>query len=148
DSSPGLLLPEYKARLEQLGIRVAAAEADYQVAHQLDSIRLEASTLVDGKFNTAQAGPKYETLLLDKLKMDLRNGPLPALAAQVKGSALRYVLVTALDHWADVTTDKDLLPRLLEVAREADPEPWRDRVRQLATWQDLASLQQLAREAK
>jgi tetratricopeptide (TPR) repeat protein len=148
ESSPGLLPPEQEVRLKQLGALVTAAEADYQVGQQLDSIRLEASTLVDGKFQPALAGPKYETLFLDKLKLDLRNGPLPALAAQVKGSALRYVLVAALDHWAEVTTDKDLQPRLLGVARTADPDPWRDQVRNTDTWQDLRQLEQLAKDVK
>jgi tetratricopeptide (TPR) repeat protein len=127
---------------------VTAAEADYQVAHQLDRIRLEASTLVDGKCNVAQAGPKYEAFFLNTLKLDLRNGRLPALAAHFKGSALRYVLVAALDHWADVTTDKELVPRLLEVARLADPEPWRDEVRNGTTWQDVRQLKKLARDVK
>jgi tetratricopeptide (TPR) repeat protein len=91
------------------------------------------------------AGPKYGKLFLEKLKLDLRHAPLSILAEQVKGSALRYVLVAALDHWADLTTDMKLLQRLLQVARQADSDPWRDQVRNVKTWQDLGQLQQLAK---
>jgi Flp pilus assembly protein TadD len=148
ESSPALLPPEQLARLQQLGALIKIAEADYQVGQQLDNIRLDASTPVEGNFNTAQAGPKYETLFLDKLGLNLRSGPVAALASQVKGSTLRYVLVAALDHWAKVTPDKDLLPRLLEVARTADSDPWRDQVRNPNTWHDLGQLQQLAKDVK
>jgi tetratricopeptide (TPR) repeat protein len=145
ESSPALLPPELKTRLDQLATQVKQAEADYQIAQQLDTIHLEASTPVEGKLNTALAGPRYETLFVEKLKLNLRSGASPTLAAQVKGSTLRYVLVAALDHWAEVTTNKDLLPRLLEVACLADPDPWRDQVRNVNTWQNLAQLQELAK---
>jgi tetratricopeptide (TPR) repeat protein len=148
DSNPDALANEQTARLEQLETQVKQAEAEYQIAESLDRIRLETVTLVEGKTNTALAGPKYETLFLDKLKLDLRKGPLPPLVGQVKGSALRHVLVAALDHWAEVTTDQALLPRLLEVARLADPDPWRDQVRNENTWQDLGQLQQLAKDVQ
>src|SRR5262249_26519881 len=133
---------------EQLATQVVQAEAQYEIAQQLDSILVEALTLVEDKFNLARAGRKYEGCFLEKLKLNMRNGPLPPLLEQVKGSSVVHVLVTALDHWAAVTTDKDLLPRLLQVARQADADPWRDQVRNENTWQDLGQLQQLAREVK
>src|SRR5262249_20333688 len=127
---------------------VTAAEVDYQVARQLDSIRLEASQFEHDKVNAALAGPKYEKLFLHALKLDLRSGPLPELVKQVKESPLRYVLVAALDHWAGVSADKELVSRLLEAARLADPDPWREQVRNVNTWQDLGKLQQLAGDVK
>jgi tetratricopeptide (TPR) repeat protein len=148
DSNPAALAKDQIARLEQLGTQLKQAKALFRIAQQLDDIRLEATTSVDGKFNMAVAGPKYQTLFLDKLQLDMGNGPLPALAAQVKGSALRYVLVAALDHWAVVSTDRKVRLRLLEVARQADPDPWRDQVRNEKTWQDPGQLQKLARDVK
>jgi serine/threonine protein kinase/Flp pilus assembly protein TadD len=143
---PESLTPAQKARLDQLGRQFTQAEAHYRIAQQLDAIRLEAwTTRVEGRFSTALAGPKYEKLFLEKLKLDLRNGPLSPLAKQVKGSALRYVLVAALDHWADVSSDPELLGRLLEVTRAVDSDPWRNQVRNVQTWQDRGQLQQLAK---
>jgi serine/threonine-protein kinase len=144
ESNPEALAPEQRARLEQLGALVEQAEADYQIARQLDRIRLEAATLVDGKFDEAHTGLGYEKVFREQLHLDLRNGSVPELAEQTKNSALRYALTAALDHWADVTADGHLRLRLLEVTRLADPDPWRDQVREASTWQNLTKLQHLA----
>jgi serine/threonine protein kinase/tetratricopeptide (TPR) repeat protein len=144
-SSPGLLPPESLARLEQLRKDVARAETDYDIAHRLDAVRLQAAALADGKpINVAQAAPKYESIFQEQLNLDMRQGPLDALAQQVKQSSLRYVLAAALDFWADVTADPVLAMRLVQVARQADPDPWRDQVREVKVWHDLPHLKQLA----
>jgi serine/threonine-protein kinase len=144
ESNPEALTPEQRARLTQLGELVEQADADYQIARQLDRIRLEAATIVDGKYDDARAGPAYEKVFREQLHLDLHNGPLPQLAEQTRDSLLRYVLAAALDHWADVPTDDTLRLRLLEVARLADPDPWRDQVRDQNTWQNVPKMQQLA----
>src|SRR5262249_13358341 len=59
-----------------------------------------------------------------------------------------YVLVAALDNWADVLPLKEaLLPRLLEAVRLADPDPWRDQVRDVKNWTDKDQLAKLAATA-
>jgi tetratricopeptide (TPR) repeat protein len=45
-----------------------------------------------------------------------------------------------------VTKDRDLASRLLDVARQVDPDPWRDQVRDVKTWEDLPRLKQLAKD--
>jgi tetratricopeptide (TPR) repeat protein len=148
-SSPGLVPPEQLARLEQLGKDVAGAEKDYDLARLLDTVRLDAAGVVDGTvINMASAGPKYERIFRDRLNLDLRQGQVDTLARQVKASALRYVLAAALDFWADVATETDLVLRLLEVARQADPDPWRDQVRDIKVWQDLPRLKLLAADVE
>jgi serine/threonine-protein kinase len=144
DSNPDALAAEQKAGLELLGTQVTQAETHFQIAQQLDAIRLEAWTIVDGKFDIGQTRSRYEKVFLEQLHLDMRNGPLPRLVDRTKGSDLRFVLAAALDHWADVTADKDLRLRLLEVARLADPDPWRDQVRNLSTWQNLPKMRELA----
>ena len=52
-----------------------------------------------------------------------------AVAARVGDSPVRKALVAALDDWAGCTPDKRRRAWLLRVARLADPDPWRDRVR-------------------
>jgi tetratricopeptide (TPR) repeat protein len=148
-SSPGLMPPEQQARLEQLGKDVAGAEADQTLARLLDTVRLDAATVTDGNvINMTLAGPKYEKIFRETLNLDFRQGQVDALARQVKASALRYVLAAALDFWADVTPEADLALRLLGVARQADPEPWRDQVRDVKVWQDLPRLEQLAADVE
>src|SRR5262249_19333092 len=137
-------------RVKQLAVQVTKAEKDYAIARELDGIRLDYSTLAGGYVNTAQMGMKYQEVFLKKLQLETRTGLLPQLADQVKKSSLRYVLVAALDQWAHTTTDEDgtLRSRLLEVARLADPDPWRNRVRNEENWENLPKLKQLASEVQ
>jgi tetratricopeptide (TPR) repeat protein len=148
-SSPDLVPPEQLARLERFGKEVARAETDHDIARRLDAVRLGAASLVDGKTMTVSlAAPRCEGIFQKDLNLDLRRGQLDALAEQVRKSALRYVLVAALDFWADVTTDAELALRLLEVARQADPDPWRDQVRAARNWNDLPQLKRLAADVQ
>jgi tetratricopeptide (TPR) repeat protein len=72
-----------------------------------------------------------------------------AVAAHVRGSAIREYLVAALDDWALVTAEARLRARLLRIARWADPDPaWRDRVRDPVVWGDRRALEQLAAEVR
>jgi eukaryotic-like serine/threonine-protein kinase len=67
-----------------------------------------------------------------------------ATAALVQASPIRGALVAALDDWAGCATDPDQQTWVLAVVRAADPGPWRDRVRDPATWKDPAALRELA----
>jgi tetratricopeptide (TPR) repeat protein len=148
-SSPDLMTPEQLARLEQLGKDVARAEADYDIAHGLDSVRLGATAQVTGKIiNRSLAAPKFENIFRKKLNLDMRKTPSDVLAKHINASSLRHVLVATLDFWADVTTDPLLTLRLLDVARRADPDPWRNQVRNFWIWYDLTRLKKLARDVQ
>ena len=77
-----------------------------------------------------------------------RPGDDPAeTAPRVRASPVRGALVAALDDWAACATDRDQQAWVLAVARQADPDPWRDRVRDPATWDDPAALRELADRA-
>jgi len=69
-----------------------------------------------------------------------------SVAAGVRESTLRTELVAALDDWASLTPDRGRRALLLEVARQSDPEPARNRYRQPELWQDRDRLTQLAHE--
>jgi tetratricopeptide (TPR) repeat protein len=72
-------------------------------------------------------------------------GDDPAEAAvRVQASPVRGALVAALDDWAACATDRDQQAWVLAVVRRADPDPWRDRVRDTATWDNSAALRELA----
>lgn len=117
-----------------------------QVGKKLETIRWDASAPVDGKFNPGLAGPKYLAEFRD-IGIDLDKGEPAALAKQVASSPLRKELLAALDHWAEIASDQKLQTHLLQVVRLADPDPWRDQVRDVKTWGDRNKLLALAQQA-
>jgi serine/threonine-protein kinase len=71
-------------------------------------------------------------------------GENPAAAAtRVRASPVSRALVAALDDWAACAADRRQLDWVLAVVRQADPDPWRDRVRDPATWDDAEALRDL-----
>jgi tetratricopeptide (TPR) repeat protein len=71
-----------------------------------------------------------------------------ALAARLRDSAVRAEVVAALDDWASLTQERERRAWLLEVARGADPDSTRDRLRQPELWGDGAGLTRCAREVR
>ncbi len=71
-----------------------------------------------------------------------------AVAAQVRDSAVRVEIVAALDDWASITQDQARQAWLLAVARGADPDPLRDRLRQPELWQDASRLKRIVQELR
>ena len=69
------------------------------------------------------------------------------VAVRIQASPVRGALVAALDDWAACATDPNQQAWVLAVVRQADPDPWRNRVRDTATWDDQAALRGLADEA-
>jgi serine/threonine-protein kinase len=67
-----------------------------------------------------------------------------AAAAHVRASPVRGALVAALDDWAACVTDEDQQAWVLAVLREADPDAWRDRIRDPGTWENTDALRELA----
>jgi tetratricopeptide (TPR) repeat protein len=61
---------------------------------------------------------------------------------------VRAEIVAALDEWASITEDPARRAWLLAVARGADPNPSRDRLRQPELWQDGPRLAKLVKEMR
>jgi tetratricopeptide (TPR) repeat protein len=140
--------PAVVTRLAELDRNLQAAHADWALARELDTIRLRAGELKSGKFDTGLAAQQYRAFFADKLQMDFAADTPESLAARIVASRLRYVLVAALDHWAEViSTDAADFPRVLETARRADPDPWRDEVRHPQSWHNPIILEKLASQA-
>ncbi len=138
-----MLAPELSARLAALAEQLQADERDRQLAFELDRIRLESSGLVDGQVLLGPAAPRLAKVFRDA-GYDIRQGNLAEVAARIRQSPIRPALVAALDFWALAVDDQPLRARLLELGRAADPDPWRDRFRQLNVWQDKDKLKTLA----
>jgi serine/threonine-protein kinase len=159
-------LPEARVILERAQLRLGdggraqlrplldRARRDQQLLERLEAIRMTRSTYVEGRdnhladvrFNNAQADREYQKAF----RGAALGGPpddQDGAARRVKGSAVRVPLVAALDDWAVCAPDAVRRDWVLRVARGADPDAWRDRARDPATWGDAAALAELARTA-
>jgi serine/threonine-protein kinase len=100
------------------------------------------------RITPADADRAYEAAFRDAGLGTIQDDPAD-VAERVRGSAVRGALVAALDDWAVSVTDTARRRWLLEVARQADPDPdgWRDRARDPRAWEDEAALAELAETA-
>jgi serine/threonine-protein kinase len=83
--------------------------------------------------------------------IDLTVLSVAEAAARIRGCTISLELARALDVWSDVCRrfgqrGPPTWQHLLAVARAADPDPWRNRLRDALEERDLRTLQQLAGE--
>ncbi len=148
------LLEQVRQRVERAGPddlrrQVDQARADVILAQRLDDARTQAAKLVDtdGIFDPAAAEPLYMSAFADA-GLGRDGDDSEAVAAAVRASAVRAEIVAALDDWASLTPDLRRREWLLAVARGADPDEVRDRLRQPELWLDAARLTRVARELR
>jgi serine/threonine-protein kinase len=124
----------------------AQARRDLDLVFRLDKIRLQRATRGELAFYKAQANQAYAEAFQQEGLGKVHDSPA-SVAAAVRASAGRGALVAALDDWATCITDNDERDWLLEVARQADPDPegWRDRIQDPKAWDDPVALAELAR---
>jgi serine/threonine-protein kinase len=130
-----------------------ARRAERLVA-RADAIRLKRVTLAEGRFNPAAerrfsngiADRAYEAAFRDAGLGAVGDEP-EAVAARVGDLAARQPLLTVLDDWAVCAADARRRAWVLRVARRADPDAWRDRVRDPAAWDDRSAIARLAQTA-
>jgi serine/threonine-protein kinase len=130
---------------DDLRRRLDQARRDLDLVMKLDKIRLRRVTRGDLPFYKGQADQEYQEAFQTSGLGTVHEEPA-RMAAAVNASAVREALVAALDDWAICITDKDQRNWLLDVTRQADPDPtgWRDRILDANTWDDPAALAELA----
>jgi tetratricopeptide (TPR) repeat protein/serine/threonine protein kinase len=141
---------KWTKRMQQLEQELRRDEADYGLALRLEKIRLDKATWVEGKFDDAQAEREYPKAF-HEAGLDMTPGRHNEIAALIKQSHIKEQLLVALDDWAWVahcSKEPNLTGRLLEVARLTDPEPWRDKVRDLTLWKNSQAIVDLAEQAQ
>ena len=134
---------------EDLRRQVEQAEADLALVDRLEAARLKASAMAGGHFDSASAVREYAAAFREA-GIGEETEAAEVVADRIRSSAVREQLVAAVDDWA-VRVGKEEPARrawLLAVARAADPDPWRNRFRDAAVWNDRTALERLAREAK
>jgi tetratricopeptide (TPR) repeat protein len=147
------LLEQARQRVEPAGPddlrqQVNQCRDDLNLAVRLDAARARAATLVDGgKFDHARAEPPYASAFAEA-GLGREGDDIETVAARVRVSPLRAEIVAALDDWASITPDRERRAWLLGVARGADPDAARDRLRQPEMWGNGDKLTRLAKEPR
>ena len=155
----GAVLERAKTRLGEGGPFwlfpvVEAARRDHQFLVRLEAIRLNRSTLAEGqlhhgavlRFNKARADRDYAEAFREQ-GLGVPPDDPDGVAARVRASKSVTHIVAALEDWAVCAVDPARQDWLLGVARRADPDPWRDDVRDPAAWRDGKALAKLAQAA-
>jgi eukaryotic-like serine/threonine-protein kinase len=144
---------ELGRRVQQLLAELEAEERDRRMLDRLDEIRLEkAAELKDGRFNVARADPKYAEAFR-WYGIDVEQLTPEEAAGRIRARPVGQRLAAALDDWAPArrkaqTVGAEGWRRLLEVARRADPDEWRNRVRDVLERPDRQVLLALAAQAE
>jgi serine/threonine protein kinase/Flp pilus assembly protein TadD len=142
--------PLLKAGLLDAGLRRRVQERldDLKMVKRLEEIRLQKAPAKEVHFDTAQADPAYAQAFRD-YGIDVAALGAAEAAGRIRARGIRVELAAALDDWADVcrktrdkadTTWKDLLG----LARAADSDDLRNRLRDALERRDVQALNQLA----
>jgi tetratricopeptide (TPR) repeat protein len=140
---------EARLALERAEARLAAGDpealrrgleqvrAELELVVRLEAIRAAPVEILGYGFNYARANREYQEEF-HRYGLDLETLEPAELARLITESAIKDQLVEALDDWVNVKQIADVpgWERLLAVARLADPDPWRNRLRQAALGKD------------
>lgn len=155
-----------KAGPAALHERLDRASAIVELVRRLDAIRLERALIkppIDllgvltppvsevrsdghGLPSETPSGRHYEKAF-SEVGIGAPGGNPAEAATRVRASPVRGALVAALDDWSACAADQDQRAWVLAVVRQADPDPWRDRVRDPETWDNPKALRDLADRA-
>jgi tetratricopeptide (TPR) repeat protein/tRNA A-37 threonylcarbamoyl transferase component Bud32 len=132
------VLEAARKRLEPAGPddlrrRVAQSRADLNLVEQLDAARSQGAIIVGGKFDPTRPEPYYASTFA-QAGLGQPGDDTAVVAARVQRSSICAEIVDALDDWASISTDADRRKWLFEIARQADPDPQRNLVRQPDLW--------------
>jgi tetratricopeptide (TPR) repeat protein len=149
------LLEQARQRVQATGPddlrrRLDQARADLDLAERLDAARLQEATVAARMPDDPDRERRYAAAYgaaFARAGLGREGDDVAAVAARVRASAVRAEIVAGLDDWASVTQDPARRAWLLAVARRADPDPGRDRLRQPRLWRNRAAVTKLAQEA-
>jgi serine/threonine-protein kinase len=150
---------EAKTILEQTGIQIGEeapqelrddlerALADLRLVGELDEARMATLTWVQDRFDTAGAARRYAEAFARR-GLAREGEDAATVADRVRQSPVKEQILAALDDWAFLDVDRAKKAWVTEVARRADPHPWRDRLRDPALLGDPNKLRALVDEAR
>jgi tetratricopeptide (TPR) repeat protein len=145
----GLVGPDLRLRAEQL-------RKDVRMLAELERIRIEVAVKETPGFAhvlISRTDPDRQYLLaFREYGIDLEVLAPEEAAVRVQGSAIREHLAAGLADLANVTLSRkegegQKAQQLIAIAGQADPDPWRNRLRQLVLSRSARDLEELARSA-
>jgi serine/threonine protein kinase/Flp pilus assembly protein TadD len=124
---------------DALAARVQERIEDLDTVLQLDQVL----------FKSAQPQVRHAEYerLFRRYGIDLSTQSDEEAAAQIRGRFIALDLAVALDQWHVFPTGKAFDRKLTAVARQADPDDWRDRVRAAFDRNDRAAVEEVERTA-
>jgi tetratricopeptide (TPR) repeat protein len=129
--------------------RVQARRADLELVAELEEARLQMTAVKESYFDL-ELGDRLYTEAFQRANLDVEVLPVEEAAERIRQSSVAAELAAALDQWA--LTRQQIKGRspfswqhLLRVARAADPDAWRDRLREALEREDGQALVELAR---
>jgi serine/threonine protein kinase/Tfp pilus assembly protein PilF len=129
--------------------RVRARLADLKLLDRLENIRIEQLTAVkDGNFDLQGADALYGQTFRDA-GLDVEALPPNEVGQRIAASTVAAELAAVLDQWASARVgnrgvDDSSWKDLLRIARLADPDVWRTRLREALERLDGQALRSLA----
>src|SRR5439155_9833072 len=127
---------------DDLRRQVDQGMADLDLAERLDTARVKAATVRRQQFNLTRVELLYASAFAEA-GLGREGDDVEAVAANVQKSAVSAEIIATLDDWAAITRDGPRRGWLLAVARKADPDPARARLRQPDLWNDGKQLTSL-----
>ncbi len=146
----GLLAEDSREELRQ---RVQEVLKDLKMVLAVEELRLpRAVGGAEGAIDHSATDATYAKEFRD-YGIDVESLESADAAERIRGQTIRLELTVALDHWASIRSkiptgtgkpDDTRWKRLVAVARAADPDEWRNQVRDALELRDVRALNKLA----
>jgi hypothetical protein len=119
---------------------------DLEMARRLEEARLQLTTVKVGDLDWEGCNAAYAEAF-DWYGLDVGSVDPEEAARRITSSGILPQLAAALDNWALVRLKLGISNwrHLLATSREADPDPWRDRLRDALERKDSSILEELCR---
>ncbi len=124
------------------------ADGDQQAAARFDKIRSNRAISEGLQPPISRSLAEYESAFRD-FGIGAKGDEPALVARRIQRSNIHAILISAIEDWAAITEDQASLDRLLQVARQAAPDPtgWRARALTLAVWTKQSDLAELIASA-
>jgi tetratricopeptide (TPR) repeat protein/serine/threonine protein kinase len=118
---------------------------DVKMADGLQEARLRGTAVKDGHFDFEARGAAYAAAFAD-YGLDVDRLDAQVAAEQIRSRSIHRQLVAALDDWARIlkSLKRAGWRQRLAVARAADPDAWRNRLRDALEGRDPKALEEVA----
>jgi serine/threonine-protein kinase len=114
------------------------ATRELELVETLEAIRMDRAMASTADFARADFDARY--------KHAFETAGI--MADRINALTVRAAVVAALDEWTICTNHAPMREWLMTIARLADPDPWRDRARDVHSWFDADAMRDLATDAR